>query len=112
MKSWHEPCEDNNIARVANANVTMESIAQLEEFEAPGQVPETDNGQKHDAIRLDIWVRDPDLVDAVGSIPDGRQREEYTLGALKIGVIALRHAQGRIDTEAVRSEGDRLIANL
>lgn len=65
-----------------------------------------------DTVRLDIWVRDPELVGALSVIPGGRRREEFALDALKIGVLALRQAQGRIDAETVRGEGERLIAAL
>src|SRR6267143_7064871 len=71
-----------------------------------------DNDESSSAIRLDIWVRDPELVGELKALPEGRRREDFALGALKIGVLALRQAQGRIDTDAVRMEGDRLIANL
>ena len=68
--------------------------------------------QLADAVRLDMWVRDPELVGALAAVPEGRRREEFTLGALKIGVLALRQAQGRIDADAVRREGEELIATL
>src|SRR5439155_3921736 len=43
---------------------------------------------------------------------EGRERDEYALSALKIGVLSLRHAIGQIDVEAVRREGDRLLTEL
>src|SRR5262245_12384666 len=71
-----------------------------------------ENGESCDAIRLELWVRDPELAAALVAVSEGRRREEFALGALKIGVLALRQAQGRVDAEAVRNEGERLIANL
>jgi hypothetical protein len=44
--------------------------------------------------------------------PEGRRRTDYIRIAIRIGVLALQQAQGRIDTESVRNEGDRLIAAL
>src|SRR5882672_10775702 len=88
-----------------NANATIERSV-LENDASP-------HGEKlSDAVRLDVWVRDPELVGALEAVPEGRRREDFALGALKIGVLALRQAQGRIDSDAVRMEGDRLIANL
>ena len=55
---------------------------------------------------------DPEVVNALKVFPEGRRREEFALGALKIGVLALKQAQGRVDSDAVRNEGDRLIASL
>jgi len=52
------------------------------------------------------------VVSMLTAVVAGRRRDELALGALKIGVLALRQAQGRVDAEAVRTEGERLIASL
>jgi hypothetical protein len=64
------------------------------------------------AIRLELLIRDPDLIGELEAFPEGRRRDEFALGALKIGVLAISQAQGRIDAEIVRNEGDHLIASL
>ncbi len=64
------------------------------------------------ALRLDIEVTDPETVAALIHHSDGRDRNEFARQALKIGVIALRHAQGQIDVDAVRREGERLVKDL
>jgi hypothetical protein len=91
----------------------MDSIATMNRPDTAGDAfLQESQHESSEIIRLDIWVRDPELVGALGALPEGRQREDFALGALKIGVLALGQAQGRIDSDAVRTEGDRLIANL
>ena len=63
-------------------------------------------------LRLELDVTDPECVDALGSLPEGRTRNDFARQALRIGIIAMRQAQGRIDGEAVRNEGERVIAAL
>jgi len=43
---------------------------------------------------------------------DGRERDEYALAALRIGVLSLKHARGQIDADAVRREGEKLLKDL
>jgi hypothetical protein len=63
-------------------------------------------------VHVDLWLRDRDVVAAINAQPEGRKRTDYIRTAIRIGVLALQQAQGRIDTESVRNEGDRLIAAL
>jgi hypothetical protein len=65
-----------------------------------------------EGIHVDLWLRDRDAVTAITAHPEGRRRTDYIRTAIRIGVLALQQAQGRIDTESVRNEGDRLIAAL
>jgi hypothetical protein len=65
-----------------------------------------------EGIHVDLWLRDRDVVTAINAHPEGRRRTDYVRTAIRIGVLALQQAQGRIDTESVRNEGDRLIAAL
>lgn len=63
-------------------------------------------------MNLDITISDTDLCAELAQYPSGAEREEFAVTAMKIGVMALRQAQGRIDAEQVRREGDRFIENL
>lgn len=63
-------------------------------------------------LKIDIEVTDSETVAALILYPDGRDRNDFARRALKIGVIALRHAQGQIDVDAIRREGDRLVKDL
>ena len=64
------------------------------------------------SIRLELVVKDPDSVREVASRKDGRDRDEYSLGALRIGLLSLKHARGQVDADAVKREGDRIIQDL
>ena len=60
-------------------------------------------------ITLEIAISDPDLCAELAQYASGPERAEFAVTAMKIGVMALRHAQGRIDAEQVRREGDRFM---
>jgi hypothetical protein len=72
----------------------------------------TDSDDAEDAVHIDLWLRDRDVVTAINAHPEGRRRTDYIRTAIRIGVLALQQVQGRIDTEGVRNEGDRLITAL
>lgn len=72
--------------------------------------PGTDEVQG--SFRLELLLEDPEVVEALKSLPEGRERQNYARTALKIGILALAQAQGRIDAETVRNEGERLIAAM
>ena len=63
-------------------------------------------------LNLEIAISDPDLCAELEQYPSGPERAEFAITAMKIGFMALRQAQGRIDAEQVRREGDRFIENL
>jgi hypothetical protein len=63
-------------------------------------------------LRLDLVIDDPESIAALASYPEGRERNRFVRTALRIGIIALNQAQGRIDTESVRNEGDRLVREM
>lgn len=61
---------------------------------------------------LELLVRDPETVRALAEQPEGRRRAEFALDALRIGVMALRHANSRIDADLVRDASAELLTNL
>lgn len=63
-------------------------------------------------LHLDLWVREQEVVEALSAYAEGRSRDDFARSALRIGVLALNQAQGRIDAEIVRREGEHLIALL
>jgi len=65
-----------------------------------------------ESLTVNVVVTDRDSVFELSNRREGRDRDEYALAALKIGVLSLRHATGQIDVEAVRREGDRLLTEL
>jgi hypothetical protein len=64
------------------------------------------------AVFLKLTVSDHDSVLELLQKSDGREREEYALTALRIGLLSLKHAGGQIDADAVRHEGERLMLDL
>jgi predicted unusual protein kinase regulating ubiquinone biosynthesis (AarF/ABC1/UbiB family) len=56
-------------------------------------------------------VSDHDSVFELFQKAEGRDREEYALIALRIGLLSLKHARGQIDAD-VRHEGERLMLDL
>ncbi len=63
-------------------------------------------------MELSLHIADPELYGVLSEYGEGRERHDFAVSALKIGAIALRQAQGRIDAERVRQEGDRFIENM
>jgi hypothetical protein len=64
------------------------------------------------SIYLELNVTDPDSVKEVAVRTAGRERDEYALGALRIGLLSLKHARGQVDADAVRREGDRILDDM
>jgi gas vesicle protein len=61
---------------------------------------------------VNIEIDDPIVIEALRSYPAGLARARFVEQALRIGVMAINSANGQIDTDAVRNEGDRLIEEL
>jgi hypothetical protein len=64
------------------------------------------------SIPLTLVVSDRETVAELLQRCDGRERDEYALAALRIGVLSLKHARGQIDADAVRREGEKLLTDL
>src|SRR5438128_353507 len=89
-------------------NHQMTSLATVVIEAGGGRVDQGDTG----ALELILRVTDPDLLEELGRYPEGRSRQDFALAALRIGALALRHAQGRIDADLIRNEGERLVHEL
>ncbi len=70
-------------------------------FDAPG-----------DALELRLWLRDPELIAELRAIADPRERDEFALAALRIGMLSLRSVRGQVDVRAVRDEVERMLREL
>ncbi|MEM9185633.1 MAG: hypothetical protein AAGB00_03970 [Planctomycetota bacterium] len=64
------------------------------------------------AVRLELVVRDREVIDALWQRPDGRRRDGYALDALRIGVLALRNASSQVDADLVRNASAELLSGL
>ncbi|MEM6537027.1 MAG: hypothetical protein AAF668_04785 [Pseudomonadota bacterium] len=65
-----------------------------------------------DGLKVELFIEDPDILEALNALSPGKQRRSFIEAALKIGVTAMRQAQGRIDADRVRDEGERLMGDL
>src|ERR1039458_459985 len=64
------------------------------------------------SVLLNLVASDRETVAELIQRSDGRERDEYALAALRIGVLSLKHARGQIDADAVRREGEKLLKDL
>jgi hypothetical protein len=74
-----------------------------------------DAKKPHRAFRpltLALEITDPDVARVLERIPDGMERTAYAQTALRIGVVALEHANGVMDSAAIRDAGQQLMGDL
>ena len=64
------------------------------------------------SVPLTLVVTDYESVVELLQKTEGRERDEYALASLRIGILALKHARGQIDADAVKHEGERLLRDL
>ncbi|WP_041068198.1 hypothetical protein [Thiolapillus brandeum] len=74
--------------------------------------PVTSEPSAPEALDIQLLLRDPELIAEITAYPEGRVRDDFILTALRIGIMALRQAEGQIDSQAVRHEGERLIKDM
>ena len=63
-------------------------------------------------MELHLRISDSDLLSELSAYGEGKDRDEFAISAMKIGTIALRQAQGRIDGDTVRHEGELFIESM
>jgi len=63
-------------------------------------------------MRLEIEIKDPDVIAAIQVQSRGPDRDLFIERALRIGVLAINQATGQIDTHILRDEGSRLVNEL
>ena len=61
---------------------------------------------------IELTIDDRDTVDEMCAYPEGPEREAFALNALRIGVLALRQARGRMDVDLIQRETQRMLAGL
>jgi plasmid stability protein/translation initiation factor 2 beta subunit (eIF-2beta)/eIF-5 len=70
----------------------------------PAEAPE--------ALALHLEIVEPDLIDELTAYAEGDERDRFAIGALRIGILALRQARGRVDADVIGRETGRLLAEL
>ncbi|MYE54208.1 MAG: hypothetical protein F4X34_03305, partial [Chloroflexi bacterium] len=68
--------------------------------------------ESNDVIELHLHISDSNLLSELYAHQEGEERNDFAISAMKIGAIALRQAQGRIDADTVRHEGELFIQNM
>jgi hypothetical protein len=63
-------------------------------------------------LSLQFIVFDPEVIAELAKYPEGLDRERFGLGALRLGVIALKQARGELDLTAVRAAGQEILHQL
>lgn len=66
----------------------------------------------HGPVEIVLTIHDRDLCEELAGHADEKNRHDFAVDALRIGVLAMRQAQGRLDADRVRAESDRLVENL
>ena len=64
------------------------------------------------SLPLELTVTDPEVVSELWAKQDGRERDDYAFGALRLGVLALCQARGQIDSNTLKHEGERLLGDV
>ena len=64
------------------------------------------------SVRLELTVTDSYSVREVAARKPGRERDEYALGALRVGLLSFKHARGQVDADAMRREGERILGEM
>jgi hypothetical protein len=65
-----------------------------------------------DSLVLNLVIEDTEVITELRRRAEGHARNTFASSALRIGILALRQAQGNVDADILRNEGQRLIADL
>jgi hypothetical protein len=89
--------------------------ASAEQTRAANQV-QLFEGHRHrpvgSSLLLTLEVTDPETALELRRLPEGLERDQYALAALRVGVMALRAASGQIDAGTLREAGNALVGEL
>jgi hypothetical protein len=61
---------------------------------------------------LTLEVADPEVYAELTQHADGEDRARYALAALRVGVLALKSAEGHVDAASIRDAGSALVAEV
>lgn len=64
------------------------------------------------SMELVLTVSDPEIIAELYTRNEGRDRDEYALAALRLGVLALRQARGQLDANILKREGEQLLSTV
>jgi hypothetical protein len=99
--------DDMNGSRIDGSDESDVLLSEERGFEDSGEALRLGEG-----FELVLEVRDREVRKDLEDRPAGATRQAYALDALKIGVLALRQAQTRVDVDQIRTEGSRLVEQV
>jgi hypothetical protein len=71
-----------------------------------------DEAESAETLALELLVVDRETVDELLAYAAGAEREAFALAALRIGVLALRQARGRVDADMIQRETTRMLSGM
>jgi len=63
-------------------------------------------------LEITLCVSDPEVIHELERRGDGDARDGFAAQALRLGVLALRQANGSLDADTIRREGQHLLAQM
>ena len=78
---------------------------------ANGELVES-NGDIPYSLFLELNVTDAEVIAELCQRVEGRERDDYALSALRLGVLALKQARGQVDAQALKREGELLLKDV
>jgi len=63
-------------------------------------------------LPLELVIHDRDVIRALMEYPEGHERNQFAIEALKIGVLALRHVGGQVSADLIQRESARLVKDM
>jgi hypothetical protein len=73
---------------------------------------DAERAETPDTLTLHLTVADRDTIDELLAFGELEEREHFALNALRIGVLALRQARGRVDADLIQRETQRMLSTL
>ena len=64
------------------------------------------------SLPVEVTVTDPEVIAELLIRAEGRERDEYSLAALRLGILAFKQARGQIDANTLKHEGERLLGDV
>jgi hypothetical protein len=77
---------------------------------AATSIPGSPANENATALRVVLRVTDPEVVHELAQRLEGPEREGFAQQALRIGVLALRQANGTLDAQSIQREGERMLS--
>src|SRR5262249_33574982 len=64
------------------------------------------------SLPLELVVTDQEVIRELCQQAEGRERDDYALSALRLGILALKQARGQVDGQTLKREGELLLKDV